>query len=74
MLKNKSLKKLKTTLLKSMLVCGIFISPFAFAENPLVTQAKELQTGSEKVGIDHQKAIALLQKAVDEGMLRRCIC
>ena len=67
MLKNKSLKKFKTTLLKSILVCGIFISPFTFAENPLVTQAKELQTGSEKVGIDHQKAIALLQKAVDEG-------
>ena len=67
MLKNKSLKKLKTTLLKSILVCGIFISPFAFAKNPLVTQAKELQTGSEKVGIDHQKAIVLLQKAVDEG-------
>ena len=67
MLKNKSSKKFKTTLLKSILVCGIFISPFAFAKNPLVTQAKELQTGSEKVGIDHQKAIVLLQKAVDEG-------
>ncbi len=67
MLKNKSSKKFKTTLLKSILVCGIFISPFAFAENPLVTQAKELQTGSEKVGIDHQKAIVLLKKAVDEG-------
>lgn len=67
MLKNKSSKKIKTSLLKSILVFGIFISPFAFAENPLVTEAKELQTGSEKVGIDHQKAIVLLKKAVDEG-------
>lgn len=67
MQKHKSSKKFKTALLKSILVFGIFISPFAFAENPLVTQAKELQTGSEKVGIDHQKAIVLLKKAVDEG-------
>ena len=67
MLKNKSSKKLKTSLLKSILIFGILISPFAFAENPLVTQAKELQTGSEKVGMDHQKAITLLKKASDEG-------
>lgn len=65
---HKTLKKFKTSFfLTSILAIGIFISPFAFAENPLVTQAKELQTGSENVGIDHQKAIALLKKASDEG-------
>ncbi|QOW45044.1 MULTISPECIES: sel1 repeat family protein [Acinetobacter] len=45
----------------------ILSSVSTFAKNPLVTQAKELQTGSEKVGIDHQKAIVLLKKASDEG-------
>lgn len=60
-------KKFKTSFLTSILAIGICISPFAFAENPLVTQAKELQTGSEKIGIDHRKAIALLKKASDEG-------
>ena len=36
-------------------------------ENPLVAQAKELQTGSEKVGVDNFKAIELLKKASEEG-------
>lgn len=37
------------------------------AENSLVIQAKELQTGSEKVGIDNLKAIELLKKASEKG-------
>ena len=35
--------------------------------NPLVKEAKELQTGSENIGIDHLKAIELLKKASDAG-------
>lgn len=64
---DKPAKKIKTSILKSILALSIFTTSFAFAENPLVIQAKELQTGSEKVGIDHQKAIALLKQAVDQG-------
>lgn len=58
---------LKNSVLSIMVGCSMFASALIFAENSLVSQAKELQTGSEKVGIDHQKAIELLKKASDEG-------
>ncbi|NNP72941.1 hypothetical protein A7P53_10200 [Acinetobacter defluvii] len=65
--KYKLSKKFKAPFLNLVLAVAMLSSTSAFAENPLVTQAKELQTGSEKVGIDHQKAIVLLKKASDEG-------
>ncbi len=61
------MRTLQTSFLKSFFTFSLIISPLSFAENPLLTQAKILQTGSPTVLINTDKAIQLLQQASDQG-------
>lgn len=53
--------------LKICIAMSLTVSPYALAQNSLVQQALDFQSGTDTVGIDHQKAIALLKQAVHSG-------
>lgn len=61
------MKILHASFFKSLLTLSLLISPFSFAENPLLTQAKILQTGGPTTLINVDQAIQLLKQASDQG-------